>query len=135
MANYKGNHSQLKKIKKGQSLNPSGRKPLPKDLREAKAKYSPQVIVAKLAQCMDLPVKELEQIVKNKDEKVIDHMIGRIALMGIIHGDQKRFNFILDRMIGKVSDKVKIESEPIIIKRSDGSELELTVKEKENSDD
>ena len=120
MANVKGNHSQLKKWKKGQSGNPSGAKKLPEDLKEAKSKYSKQVIKALLAQCLDKKVTELEEILKDKNNKVIDHLIGRIALLGIVKGDQARLSFILDRMIGKVTEEQELKViEPFIIESFD----------------
>ena len=120
MANVKGNHSQLKKWKKGQSGNPSGAKKLPDDLKEAKSKYSKQVIKALLAQCLDKKVTELEEILKDKNNKVIDHLIGRIALLGIVKGDQARLSFILDRMIGKVTEEQEVKIiEPFIIESFD----------------
>ena len=120
MANVKGNHSQLKKWKKGQSGNPSGSKKLPEDLKEAKSKYSKQVIKALLAQCLDKKVTELEEILKDKNNKVIDHLIGRIALLGIVKGDQARLSFILDRMIGKVTEEQEVKIiEPFIIESFD----------------
>lgn len=120
MANTKGNHSQLKKWKKGQSGNPEGRKKLPDDLQEAKNKYPKHVIQAMLAQCLDKKVVELEEILKDKNNKVIDHLVGRIALFGILKGDPQRFEFILSRMIGKVTEEQEIKIiEPFIIESYD----------------
>lgn len=122
MANDKGNHSQLRKWKKGQSGNPGGRKKLPDDLREAKSKYSKHVIQGLLAQCLDKKVTELEEILKDKNNKVIDHLVGRIALYGILKGDPARFEFILSRMIGKITEEQEIKViEPFIIESYDKS--------------
>ena len=114
MANNKGKHSQLTKWKKGQSGNPGGRPKIPKDLKEAANKYNSEVIKGLLAQCLDKGVRELEEILKDKNNKVIDHLIGRIALMGIVNGDPVRFNFILDRMIGKVKENIQVEVKPVV---------------------
>jgi len=127
MANYKGNHSQLKKWKKGQSGNPSGRTKLTEDIKLARRKYTKEVIQGLLAQCLDKPVEELEKILKDKNNKVVDHLVGRIALLGIVKGDPLRFNFILDRMIGKVTEEKEIKLvKPFVIESHDGKK-EVTV--------
>ena len=126
MANYKGNHKQLKKIKKGQVLNPSGRPKIPADLKEIRKKYSKEVIQGLLAQCLDKPVEELEAILKDKKNKVVDHLVGRVALMGIVKGDPVRFNFILDRMIGKVTEQKEFKmAKPFVIEGANGERIEL----------
>lgn len=133
MANYKGNHSQLKKIKKGQVLNPSGRPKIPKDLKEIRKKYSKEVIQGLLAQCLDKGVDELEAILKDKTNKVVDHLVGRVALMGIVKGDPVRFNFILDRLIGKVTEQKEITlSKPFIIEGQNGERIELGMEEEKD---
>lgn len=130
MANYKGNHSQLKKWKKGQSGNPSGRAKMPEDLREIRKKYSKQIIQGLLAQCLDKSVEELESILKDKNNKVVDHLVGRVALLGIVKGDPVRFNFILDRLIGKVKEEKEINLlKPFVIEGSDGEKITVGVEE------
>lgn len=130
MANYKGNHSQLKKWKKGQSGNPAGRAKMPEDLREIRKKYSKQIIQGLLAQCLDKSVKELESILKDKNNKVVDHLVGRVALLGIVKGDPVRFNFILDRLIGKVKEEKEINLlKPFVIEGSDGEKITVGVEE------
>jgi len=118
MANYKGNHSQLKKFKKGHPGNPKGRPKIPDDLKRIRKKYSKEVIQGMIAKCLDISVSKLEDILKNKENKIIDHLIGRVVLMGIVHGDHTRLNFILDRLIGKVTDKLEFEGKEEIIFRA-----------------
>lgn len=132
MANYKGNHSQLKKIKKGEVRNPGGRAKLPEDIKEMRRKYSKEVIQGLLAHCLDKSVTELEAILKDRDNKVVDHLVGRVALLGIVNGDPMRFNFILDRLIGRVKEEKEIKVvEPFIIRGRDGQEIIMGVNENE----
>lgn len=60
-----------------------------------------------LIRFMQMDIQELELVLKDKKRKVIEHIIGRIALMAIKQGDHTRLNFVLDRLIGKVKDKVE----------------------------
>lgn len=136
MANHKGNHQQLTQIKKGQVLNPNGRPRLPEELKKIRRKYSKDKIQAMIAQCLDKKVTDLEKILKNKDNKIIDHLIGRVVLKGIVYGDHQRFNFILDRMIGKVTETKEIKTaEPFIVTRSDGTTIEMGSREREDEDE
>lgn len=118
MANYKGNHSQLKKIKKGQVLNPGGRPKIPDDLKKIRKKYSKEVIQGMIAKCLDISVNKLEEILKNKDNKTVDHLIGRVVYMAVVKGDHTRLNFLLDRLIGKVTEKIEYEGKEEVIFRA-----------------
>lgn len=126
MANYKGNHSQLKRIQKGERLNPSGRPKIPKDLVKIRKKYTKETIQGLIAQCLDKSVEELQVILKDKNNKVVDHLVGRVCLLGIVKGDPIRFNFILDRLIGKVKEEQEVKLiKPFIIETLEGEMITL----------
>ena len=67
-----------------------------------------------IADCMSkyigMSVEELGEVVKNSKLPVLDMLIARVLATGIQKADQSRFNFILERMIGKVKDEVDVTS-------------------------
>ena len=114
------------KFKPGVSGNPGGRKAEPKELREAKAMTKAQAQEL-LVIFMQMDIDDLEAILRDKKRKVIEHIIGRIALMAIKHGDHARLSFVLDRLIGKVKDEVEHSVyKPLVIERPNGDVIELT---------
>jgi hypothetical protein len=73
-----------------------------------------------LNEFMAMDIDALEVVLKDKKRKVIEHMVGRIALMAIKNGDHSRLNFLLERLIGKVSDKIEHTVTPRIVHNLDG---------------
>ena len=118
MANKKVRHQNLDpyKFKPGQSGNPSGRPKLPEDLK--KARRLNQIEVGRLMnRFSDMSIGELRKLMENPSVSTLDLMIGKIVIEAIKHGDQSRLNFILDRMIGKVTEKVEHKlPKPTVIK-------------------
>lgn len=74
-----------------------------------------------------MDIEELEAVLRNKKMTVADHWVGRLALMGIKTGDERRLNFMADRLFGKVTDKIEhnMLPRPYIIKRPSGEIIEL----------
>lgn len=70
---------------------------------------------------------ELEAAMKDRTKEAMDLWIIRIVLLGIKNGDHIRLNFMFDRLIGKVTDKVEHTGvRPLIIEWDDGTATELT---------
>lgn len=89
----------------GKSGNPKGLPPIPADVKEArklnqieferivnKFLYMTREEVSKYAQAPGTPTLEL--------------LIASILSKAVTQGDQSRLNFVLDRLIGKVADRV-----------------------------
>ncbi len=111
-------------FKKGNPGGP-GRPKRPKDVVTA-ARLTKTEAQGLLVKFMQMDITQLEAMLKDKKRKVIEHMIGRIALMGIKNGDQARLNFMLDRIIGKVKDEIEhTVRKPTIIEKLDGGVIEL----------
>lgn len=111
------------KFKKGMSGNPGGRVKLPVELREA-AKLSKKEALEKLIYFLQMSKEDLLAITKNDTLKVMDHWVARICELGIEHGDAQRLNFMFDRIIGKVTDKVEHSvPKPTIITLSNGDKM------------
>lgn len=96
--------------KKGQSGNPSGQPKLPEDIKAArklttieferavnKYLYQDKAAITKAAADPSTPVIEL--------------LITSILHKAVVLGDEKRLAFLLDRIIGKVKERMEIEVE------------------------
>ena len=94
----------------------------PRKTPEEKKAYSMNKTEATqiLVDFMQMKTSELELIPKDKSRKVIEHIIARIALEAIRTGDHVRLNFVLDRVIGKVSDKIEHSVRPKVVHNLDG---------------
>ncbi len=92
---------------KGQSGNPKGRPPVPEHLRIArkmnKAKF--QEILQKYIHCS---VGELKETLLDPKSTAIELSVVKILHESILKGDQKRLEFILDRLIGKVRNELDV---------------------------
>lgn len=97
-------------FKKGQSGNPSGRPKLPADILEGRKLN--QIEVARiLNRFSNYTLIQLKEILESPESTTLELAIGKIMAEGIKTGDQSRINFILDRMIGKVPDKIELSGE------------------------
>lgn len=96
-----------------------GRPRKEEDVRRA-AKITRTEAEALLTKFMQMEITELEAVLKDKKRKVIEHIIGRVALMAIKNGDHSRLDFVLNRLIGKVSDKVEHSVKPRVVHNLDG---------------
>lgn len=129
----KGNKN-LKLFKKGQSGNPGGRPHIPDDIR--KARKENQISVARaLNKFMYLSLDELDLVIKDQKTEVLDMLIARIISKCMKEGDYMRFNFILDRMIGKVTEKIEHSlPKPTMIKLR-GEDAVLVLDHKHDNED
>jgi hypothetical protein len=84
--------------------------------------------VAALAGVLKLNLEELEILVKDRTIPALTQWAARIALHGIKQGDQRRLDFMFDRLIGKVPQPTEIEikqPKPVMIKYPDGENVYL----------
>lgn len=96
----------LKPYKPGQSGNPSGKPGLPKEVR--KAKNTNRITLEKtLNEFLTLDREELQKRLQNPKATMLELAVGTIVAKAAKDGDQIRLNFILDRLLGKVAEKVE----------------------------
>ena len=108
--------------KKGQTGNPKNKRN--RGLTKARRMTRAEVLDA-FSKFMHLTKPELDQYIKDPSTPAMELMLANIVRLGIAKGDTVRLGFMLDRLIGKVSDRVTHEVKPYVIENLDGAPLEL----------
>jgi hypothetical protein len=98
---------------KGKSGNPSGR---PVDSEEAKEikKLTKAQLLEMAGKVMDMSRADLEALKKDPAAPALKVMIAGLAIGIMDKGDSHAFQVLMDRLLGKVSDKVRHEGIPNI---------------------
>lgn len=93
----------------GQSGNPAGGPKTPEDLKEARklTKLEFERIVNQYLFEKEIDLQELRT---RPGTRMIDLLIASIMDKALVHGDDRRLTFLLDRLIGKVKDHVEVET-------------------------
>jgi hypothetical protein len=102
----KGSKTGGKDFKPGESGNPNGRPPLPADLKATRD--MDQVEFERLARgLMRLTKAHLNELLKSPDTPAQVVMLARIIRSAMWSGDQKRLDFLMNRLVGRVDTKVQ----------------------------
>lgn len=119
-------------FKKGHSFG-KGRPKKPEEVRQAE-KVSKNEVMLCLSKFMRLSQSELLTISEDPTRPAMEVWIAKVCTLGIEKGDQFRLDFIFNRLIGKVTDKIEHAfPKPTIIERLDGSQTVLGLEEPEES--
>jgi len=94
-----------KPFKPGNSFG-KGRPKLPDDLAGVQ-KLTPDIVQRIFAKFAMMTSVEMQAALKNPEATMIEIMVGSVVAKAAKEGDQSRFNFLLDRMVGKVKDVVE----------------------------
>ncbi len=85
----------------------TGRPPLPDDVKESR-----KLTQAELERCINkylyLGAAELKKIYEKPSTLALDKVIIKIITMAITKGDHVRLDFVLNRVIGKVPEKMNM---------------------------
>lgn len=100
-------------FKKGQSGNPSGRPPLPPEVKAAKALTTAQFIETASRYLQATPA-QLRDARESDDTTALDRVVISIIEGAMIFGDERKLTMLLDRTIGKVPDKLESENHHFI---------------------
>ena len=127
----------LKPFKPGQSGNPKGKPPTPQDVRDARKLNAVQVsrIINKF---LNMDMAWIKEVIDQSHTPALEYMIGKMLIECGKTGDFQRLNFIFDRCVGKVTEKMEVKMpKPTVIKLI-GEDAVLVLgnsQEKENEDE
>lgn len=90
-------------------------------------------IIAKFSR---MTLAEVQEFSERSDVPMIQLVVAKIYLKAAQDGDQSRLNFVFDRSIGKVQDKIEVTlPQPYVIKRpSTGEEVVVGATQGDDSD-
>lgn len=98
-----------------------GRPLIPEDLKSVRllTKEEAERLIIKF---MSMAVDELKVLVGDPHTPAMHGIIANIILKGIEGGDTMRMEFLFNRTIGRVLDKIEVTAvKPFVIKKPDGS--------------
>lgn len=116
----------------GVSGNPAGSPGLPQDLKNARKLNQVEMerIFNRFLYAGD---NERQKTLQDPTAPGIDKLVAAIMGYAISEGDEKRLEFILCRVLGKVTEKLEVKvPEPFVIRRPGGEEVVVGAKEKED---
>lgn len=100
------------RFKPGQVANPGGRPKLPDDIKEAR--NINQIEFERIMnRYLFLPADELSVVIGRPETTVLERLVGTILLKGVKRGDVARAEWALNRTLGKVKDRLQIESQSV----------------------
>lgn len=103
----------------------AGRPSLPGDIKEAR-KLSQVELERLLNKYLWLDKQQFTEALKDPACTMFEAMVGSIIHKAVIGGDQQRLDWIVARLIGKITEKVEVAlPEPVIVRRLNGEEIEL----------
>ncbi len=105
-----------------------GRPPIPEDLKEISL-ISTDTVKRLIARYVEMNKAQLQQAAQDPSTPMLEMMIASVIVKATKDGDYSRIDFLLNRLIGKVTEKMEVKlPTPFIVKRSDGSEVVMGAK-------
>ncbi len=86
--------------------NAPGRPRMPLDLKNVQ-KISRDQIQRVFAKFSGMDREELQELLKDPRATMLEIMVGSVVARAAKDGDQSRFSFLLDRMVGKVKEEIE----------------------------
>jgi hypothetical protein len=81
----------------------------------------------------EMTFNEVSRILEDPASPMLKRIMAQALLSGHSDGDMRQVNNILDRVIGKVREVIKVEGfEPTVLVKRDGTKLEFTNKPKDS---
>ena len=102
-------HSQFKP---GVVSNPGGRPKLPDDIKEAR-KVSQFEFERIVNRYLFIPPAEIKEDLERKDATAFEHLLGGIIHKAIVKRDERKAEWLLSRTLGKMRERLEIESKSL----------------------
>lgn len=101
----KGKKTGGRNFKPGQSGNPKGPATIPADIKAARelSKIEFERIANKY---LFMTKNEITAAAMNAETPALELLVGSIVHKAVVEGDERRLNFLLDRLIGKVAERI-----------------------------
>lgn len=126
----KGAKSGGRDFEKGNPGGP-GTPPLPEEIRKM-ATLTKKEALAILGEYLQKPYHQLEAILEDKSRRAFDHVTAAIITKAV-EGDSRYLREMLDRLYGKVTDKIELSlPKPTIIVRPSGEQVLLGAEERKD---
>ena len=108
----------------GNNANPNGRPKTPEDIKKIRKLTSKEV--TRMGHILMSTPNDLKDILSDENATVLSHWIAKICVMGLKQGTPRELNELLNRLIGKVSERVEVTlPAPVIINRLNGDRTVL----------
>lgn len=128
-----GKGSEKTYFKKGVVNNPNGRPKVPADLKAARNEYQADLesLIFK-HQCSSL--QDLKTKFQDPKTSVKELMIIKLMIKALELADHQRFDFLLNRTIGKVKEQIDhtVTTKPSILVKTDGTEIHFVNEKKDD---
>jgi hypothetical protein len=109
-------------IKKGEILNKKGSS-YPNEIRRMD-KWTQLTFRLRVQEFLNMTMDELKDLLKSKNSTCGDLLIGMVLKEAITRGDVVRLNAILDRCIGKVTERMEIvDDKTFIVEKRNGDQI------------
>ena len=119
------------RFKPGQSGNPGGKPKVPDDIRKARTLNQIE-LERTVNRYLYMDRAQVQEAIKNPETPMIELMVASIMAQAAQKGDERRLEFILQRMIGRVTDKIEVKTPtPFVVQRANGDQLVLGAKVEE----
>lgn len=121
--------------KPGQTGNPNGGPGLPGDLKAAR-KVNQVELERTINRLIWMDHTELTALIALPSTPMFERFVANIIAIGADEGDERRMEFILQRIIGKVQDRIEVKTPvPFVIHREGGEQVVLgaEVKDEESA--
>jgi hypothetical protein len=121
----KGRKTGGRDFRPGESGNPRGRPKMPKEVKAIR-KLSQESVELLLNKYLSMKFKDLKELIETQESDSADMLVATVIYKGITKGDHYRLDFLLNRLIGKVTDKVEVKvPRATVIHRPNGEQVEL----------
>jgi hypothetical protein len=119
-----GDGSKKTQFKKGQTGNPNGRPTLPKEIRNLK-KFSTKELEDLITVLFQADDVEIQAIINDPTAPRIKKIMAQVLEKAMETGNMNQVDMVLNRIVGKVKEKVELLGKPSILVTTDGKQFKF----------